>query len=552
MTSEIRNDADQERNSVKMKYHYLLTNGTVARDYLARRIVVPASLRTKDAAYTDLSNVAGDRLVLLNDLVTTPQLRDSVLFSGWNDHGVSLEARAQVLIELPLQKKVRVSPNNYFSVLEGQVIAMGSEVKLYVADAATRDAYLDFLNRFDDFNTDGISVEILDGLSNGGDTEEMTMDLKWLESLPRARPPAKSEFERMERIACAILVMVHHAASAVQRDSAAALFVRRPLPKDILGSIVEHRKGVEEPKDPVFRKIADLVLSASLVGDAKAAAIENSWVSKIRRTVNMNDVVRRGILDDIELFLDNSILWHEIKDLEKHPALHSFVLFLRDSGQLPKFPDGVSRNEVSDTDLASYYLSGLLHLRSQLSLEYRRPIESEALITALVSSSINNKSPFLEFSSSDYKIIFEDGVLTVNEQRITPRAFPESIKVEVSDRPILGTIVTGKVDTWEIETSQRVTVEIDGLKQVFIPSDPTKVITFKFLHEPVVKKNPDVIPTVKIAPLETDKGNSGSLQSGQQRAPIRSSARQSSRTDYKKVEESNSSLFDTEPPEPPY
>ena len=76
MTSEIRNDADQERNSVKMKYHYLLTNGTVARDYLARRIVVPASLRTKDAAYTDLSNVAGDRLVLLNDLITTPQLRD--------------------------------------------------------------------------------------------------------------------------------------------------------------------------------------------------------------------------------------------------------------------------------------------------------------------------------------------------------------------------------------------------------------------------------------------------------------------------------------------
>jgi hypothetical protein len=72
------------------------------------------------------------------------------------------------------------------------------------------------------------------------------------------------------------------------------------------------------------------------------------------------------------------------------------------------------------------------------------------------------------------------------------------------------------------------------------------------LHEPIVKKNPDVIPTVKIEPLKTDKGNSGSLQSGQRRAPIRSNARQSSRTDYKKVEESNSSLFDSESPEPPF
>ena len=552
MTSEIRNDAEEGGSSVKMKHHYLLTNGTVASNYLARRIVVPASLRTKDASYTDLSNVAGDRLVLLNDPVTTPQLRDSVLFPGWNNHGVSLEARAQVLIELPFQKMAAVSPKNYFSVLEGQVIAIGSQVKLYVADEVTRTAFWDFLNRFPDINTSGVSVEILDGLSNGADTEEMTKDLEWLKLLPRAKPPAKSEFERMERIASATLVTAHHATNTVQRDSVATLFVRRPLPKGVLGSIVEHRRGIEEVKDPVFQRIANLVLSANLVSDAKAAALENSWVSKIRMTLKKDDTIRRGIIDDIEAFLENNILWHEIKDLDKHPALHAFVLFLRDSGKLPKLSNENSENEMSDVELASCYLSGLLQIRSQLSLEYRQPVESEAMIAALISSSINNKSPFLEFSSPDYKVIFEDGVLTVNEQQIMPRVSPESIKVEVSDRPISSTSVNGKVDTWEIETSQKVTVEINGIKQVVFLSDPTKVITFKFLHEPIVKKNPDVIPTVKIEPLKTDRGNSGSLQSGERRAPIRSNARQSSRTDYKKVEESNSSLFDAESPEPPF
>ena len=535
---------------MKIKHHFLLTNGTVARGYLARLIVVPASLRIKDPSYTDLSNVAGDRLVLLNDPVTTPQLRDSVLFSGWDDHGVSLEARAQVLIELPFQKMAAVSPNNYFSVLEGQVIAIGSQVKLYVADEVTRTAFLDFLNRYGDFDTSLVSVEILDGLSNGVDTEEMTKDLEWLKLLPRAKPPAKSEFERMERIASAILVTAHHAAGTVQRDSVAALFVRRPLPKGVLGSIVEHRKGIEEAKDPVFQKIANLVLSANLVSDAKAAALENSWVSKIRMTLKVDDTIRRGIIDDIEAFLDNNILWHEIKDLDKHPALHAFVLFLRDSGKLPKLSNDDSENEMSDTELASCYLSGLFHLRSQILLEYRQPVESEAMIAALVSSSVNNKLPFLEFLSSEHRVIFEDGVLTVNGQQITPRVSPESIKVEVSDRPILSTSVTGKVDTWEIETSQKVVVEINGLKQTF---NPTTVITFSFLHEPVVKKNArDVIPTVKTEPLKADNGIPGSLQSGERRAPIRSSGRQSSRTDYKNVEESSRLSFDAEPPEPPY
>lgn len=550
MTSGIRNDAEKGGSSVEMKHHFLLTNGTVARGYLARRIVVPASLRIKDPSYTDLSNVAGDRLVLLNDPVTTPQLRDSVLFSGWDDHGVSLEARAQVLIELPFQRMAKVSPNNYFSVLEGQVIAMGSQVKLYVADEVTRTAFLDFLNRYGDLDTSLVSVEILDGLSNGEDTEEMTKDLEWLKLLPRAKPPAKSEFERMERIASAILVTAHHAAGTVQRDSVAALFVRRPLPKGVLGSIVEHRKSIEEAKDPVFQKIANLVLSANLVDDAKAAALENSWVSKIRMTLKVDDTIRRGIIDDIKAFLDNNILWHEIKDLDKHPALHAFVLFLRDSGKFPKLSSDDIKNEMSDTELASCYLSGLFHLRSQILLEYRQPVESEAMIAALVSSSINNKSPFLEFSSPDYKVIFEDGVLTVNEQQITPRVSPESIKAEVSDRPLLSTSVTGKVDTWEIETSQKVVVEINGLKQTFIPS---AVIKFSFLHEPVVKKNTrDVISTVNIEPPMTDASNSRSFGNRERNAPIRSSGRQSSRTDYKKVEERNDSLFDTEPPEPPF
>ena len=99
-------------------------------------------------------------------------------------------------------------------------------------------------------------------------------------------------------------------------------------------------------------------------------------------------------------------------------------------------------------------------------------------------------------------------------------------------------------------TSKKVVLEIDGLKQTF---NPSTVLKFSFLEEPVVKKNTrDGISTVNTEPSMTDASNSSSFGNRERNTPIRSSGRQSSRTDYKKVEESNSSLFDTEPPEPTF
>lgn len=46
----------QSKVSDKSKGFFFLTNGIIALEYLRSRIVVPASLRVKDASYTDLQS----------------------------------------------------------------------------------------------------------------------------------------------------------------------------------------------------------------------------------------------------------------------------------------------------------------------------------------------------------------------------------------------------------------------------------------------------------------------------------------------------------------
>jgi hypothetical protein len=466
-----------------MENQFLLTNGVIAREYLAKRIIVPASLRMKE--YEDLSNVSGDRLVVLNDRFTNQTLRESVLFEGWNDNGIAPEMSIQVLIGLPKQKSQKLSPNKFFSVLEGKVISLGAEINVYVADSAVKNDYEEFLNRFDDCNMDGISIKVIDELHGGDYSEELEADLSWLTTLPKTVPISKSEYDRFERTASAILATVHHVSTEKQREATAALFVRRPLPVGILGSIVDHRRDVPEPKDRIFSRIADLALSSDRLGDAKAAAVNNSWVSKIRTLAKSNDTVLHSVLDGIEKFLENSLSWDKIDEIENYPALQAFVVFLRDSGRIPENPAVGVNPKVSDIEFAAIYLSALMARRTDLSLPYRRPVELESMAAALVATSLNNKSTNLDISVPEFKFVYEDDIFLVNDVPISQDLNSEIINPG-SDSSFYSSLGKDQyVETWQVLTNKQVVIEIDGMKVVYSPSGFMK---FSFLEEPKSKK----------------------------------------------------------------
>ena len=466
-----------------MENQFLLTNGVVAREYLAKRLILPASLRTKE--YEDLSNVSGDRLVLLNDRFTNQTLRDSVLFEGWNNNGMAPEMSIQVLIGLPKQKSQKLSPNRFFSVLEGKVISLGDEINVYVADSAVKNDYEDFLNRFGDCNTDGISVHVIDELQGGNESVELDADLAWLKSLPKSVPVSRSEYERFERTASALLATIGHVSTEKQREAVAALFVRRPLPVGILGSIVEHRRDVIEPKDKLFSKIADLVLSSDRIGDAKAAAVNNSWVSKIRTQVKSSDTVLHDVLDGIDKFLDNSLSWDKINEIENYPALQSFVIFLRDSGRIPENLVVGTNSTTGDVEFAGMYLSALMIRRSDLSMSYRRPVVLESMIAALVATSLNNKSANLDISVPEFKFVYEDDLFLINDVPIS-QDLNSAIIGPGSDSSLNSSLNKDQYNEfWEVLTNKKVVIEIDGLKVVY---SPTGYMKFSFLEEPKSKK----------------------------------------------------------------
>jgi hypothetical protein len=483
-----------------MESQYLLTNGTVAREYLAKRLIVPASLRTKD--YDDLSNVSGDRIVLMNGTYTNQILRDSVLFDGWNNNGVSIEMSTQVLIEIPKQKGHKLSPNKYFTVLEGSVIPLGPEVNVYVSDYAVKNAYEDFLNRFDDCNTDGISVQVMDDLRGGEDSDELEADLSWIKSLSKAVPISRSEFERFERTASTILVTLSHASTEKQRQASAALFVRRPLPNGILGSIVEHRRDASEPKDQIFSRIADLVLASDRVGDAKAAALNNSWVSKIRTLAKSRDTVLHGVLDGIDKFLENSLSWDKIDRIEDFPALQAFVFFLRDSGKIPNRQAGVVSPMMSDVDFASIYLSALMVRRSDLALIYRRPVVLESLAASLVASSLNKKSANLDVSLPEFKFVYERDIFFVNDVQVSHGLNAARADSDNGASSNTGLSTERYIDTWEILTSKKVVIEFNGMKITYSPTGPMK---FSFLEEPKSEKKRRLsVSNTNIEPTATE------------------------------------------------
>ena len=486
-----------------MESQYLLTNGTVAREYLAKRLIVPASLRTKD--YDDLSNVSGDRIVVLNDTFTNQILRDSVLFEGWDSNGVSIEMSTQVLIEIPKQKGQKLSPNKFLTVLEGVVIPLGSEIKVYVSDNTVKTAYEDFLNRFDDCNMDGISVHVIDELRGGGDSDELEADLAWIRALPKTVPISKSEFERFERTASALLVALGHASTEKQRQASAALFVRRPLPVGILGSIVEHRRDVSEPKDQIFSRIADLVLGSDRVGDAKAAAVNNSWVSKIRTLVKSKDTVLHGVLDDIDKFLENALSWDKISGIENYPALQAFVIFLRDSGRIPSHPAGDVRSTISDIDFASIYLSALMIRRSDLAMVYRRPVVLESMAASLVAASLNNKLANLEVSVPEFKFVYERDNFFVNDVPVSLDLNAVKPDSDIGALPNVGSSNERFVEIWEVLTSNKVVIEFNGMKITHSPAGMMKV---SFLEEPKIeKKRRPVVTNANVEPVSTEARN---------------------------------------------
>jgi hypothetical protein len=517
-----------------MESQYLLTNGTVAREYLAKRLIVPASLRTKD--YDDLSNVSGDRIVVLNGTFTNQILRDSVLFEGWDGNGVSIEMSTQVLIEIPKQKGQKLSPNKFLTVLEGVVVPLGREIKVYVSDNTVKTAYEDFLNRFDDCNMDGISVHIIDELSGGEDSDELEADLAWIRALPKVVPISRSEFERFERTASAMLVSLGHASTEKQRQASAALFVRRPLPVGILGSIVEHRRDVSEPKDQIFSRIADLVLGSDRVGDAKAAAINNSWVSKIRTLVKSKDTDLHGVLDDIDKFLENALSWDKIRGIENYPALQAFVIFLRDSGRIPSYPAGVMRSTISDIDFASIYLSALMIRRSDLAMVYRRPVVLESMAASLIAASLNNKSANLEVSVPEFKFVYERDIFLVNDVPVSHDLHVANTDSDIGASSNVGSSNEQFVEIWETLTSKKVVIEFNGMK---ITYSPAGLMKFSFLEEPKIeKKRRPVVTNTNVGPVSTEarKGNETSeagvndLKQGGSRNTYLNSAPQSKRS----------------------
>jgi hypothetical protein len=352
---------------------------------------------------------------------------------------------------------------------------------------------------------DGISVHIIDELSGGEGSDELEADLAWIRALPKVVPVSRSEFERFERTASALLVALGHASTENQRQATAALFVRRPLPVGILGSIVEHRRDVSEPKDQIFSRIADLVLGSDRVGDAKAAAINNSWVSKIRTLAKSKDTVLHGVLDDIDKFLENALSWDKIRGIENYPALQAFVIFLRDSGRIPIYPAGVMRSTISDIDFASIYLSALMIRRSDLAMVYRRPVVLESMAASLIAASLNNKSANLEVSVPEFKFVYERDIFLVNDVPVTHDLHDANTESDNGASSNVGTNNERYVEFWEVLTSNKVVIEFNGMK---ITYSPAGLMKFSFLDEPKPeKKRRSVVANINSEPVATEVGN---------------------------------------------
>lgn len=466
--------------SDKNRGFYLLTNGIIALEYLRSRIVVPASLRVKDASYTDLSNHAGNRLVLLNSPEVFPELCKLIDFEGsenFSDTAITMP----VLFEIETNLETVSSPNNVFALLETKVISLPAKVTVLVADETAKRAFADFLVRFPGESDDeGISIKVTRGLvaDSAGDAE--ISDIEWLKDQSPLTPVDLAEIQRLERFACSVSLVLHHACTAAQREAAAALVGIRSKVAESLRPMVETRNDVVKPVDRLYHTISELVVNAPPKVDPKALAINLNWVDLIKAKLGAKDRIENQILDQIQKFLKSEIAVDEILNLEKSRALNAFVLFLRDSGSLPKFPNVTTRSNMTDVELLGLFLTGLTHSRNELELAYRRPLDLEAYFSKVIADSFNEKSLFLNKSVSGFVFEHEDDVLFLNSLKIN--SAPKFEKIESSE-----TVLNTDDLVWEVVTQGKVQVKINGMLTTFdSPADFNVVFT----SEPKVTSRP--------------------------------------------------------------
>jgi hypothetical protein len=275
-------------------------------------------------------------------------------------------------------------------------------------------------------------------------------------------------------------------------------------------------------------------LGSDRVGDAKAAAINNSWVSKIRTLVKSKDTVLHGVLDDIDKFLENALSWDKIRGIENYPALQAFVIFLRDSGRIPIYPADVMRSTISDIDFASIYLSALMIRRSDLAMVYRRPVVLESMAASLIAASLNNKSANLEVSVPEFKFVYERDIFLVNDVPVSHDLHVANTDSDIGASSNGGSSNEQFVEIWETLTSKKVVIEFNGMK---ITYSPAGLMKFSFLEEPKIeKKRRPVVTNVGPVSTEARKGNETSeagvndLKQGGSRNTYLNSAPQSKRS----------------------
>ncbi len=470
----------QSKVSDNSRGFFFLTNGIIALEYLRSRIVVPASLRVKDASYTDLSNHSGNRLVLLNSPEVFPELFKLIKFDGaedFSDPAITMP----VLFEIETDLVTVSSPNNVFALLEGKVLSLPAKITVHVTDQDAKRAFADFLIRYPgESNDEGISIKVTKGLITEFASDAEISDTDWLKDQEPLAITKMSEIQRFERFACAVSLVLHHTSTPAQKEAAAALVGVGSKVNASLLAMVETRQNVVKPSDRIFRTVSKLVCDAPLKVDPKASAVNMNWIETIRAALRVKDLIENQILDQIEKFLKSEIAIDEIVNLEKSPPLNAFVGFLRDSGSLPKYPDNATRLNMTDMDLLSLFLTGLTHSRNDLEVAYRRPLDLEAYFSKIIADSFNENSEFLIKSASGFK--FENGidVLYLNGKNIGPAPLPP--KTESSDNQ-----VNTNDRVWEVVTRGKVQVRIDGMLITF---DSKADINVVFTSEPKVTSRP--------------------------------------------------------------
>ena len=470
----------QSKVSDKSKGFFFLTNGIIALEYLRSRIVVPASLRVKDASYTDLSNHSGNRLVLLNNPEVFPELLKLIKFDGaedFSDPAITMP----VLFEIETDLVTVSSPNNVFALLEGKVLSLPAKITVHVTDEDAKRAFADFLIRYPgESNDEGISIKVTKGLITDFASDSEISDIDWLKDQEPLAIIKMSEIQRFERFACAVSLVLHHSSTSTQKEAAAALVGVRSKVNDSLLAMVETRNNVVKPSDRLFRTVSKLVCDAPLKVDPKASAVNMNWVETIRSTLRAKDHIENQILDQIEKFLRSEIAIDEIVDLEKSPPLNAFVGFLRDSGSLPKYPDNDNRLNMTDMDLLSLFLTGLTHSRNELEVAYRRPLDLEAYFSKIIADSFNENSEFLNKSASGFKFENEIDVLYLNSKNVGRAPLPA--KTESSENQV------NTIDhVWEVVTRGKVQVQFNGMLTIYDSTADFKVV---FTSEPTVTSRP--------------------------------------------------------------